>query len=116
MKSYNALSQDDFRSALDNVIAHLTGLTIAVNNLKAVLSPDESAARTNEFDPGDPANKGEDGKLTERGIEICYRLFDRGENRNQVATLMNISFTAATHRYLTWKKLGGPQREKLPLD
>jgi hypothetical protein len=101
--------------ALESLSAHLTGLTIAVNNLKTMLNPDDPGERSDAFDPGDAANKGADGKLTDRGIEICYRLFDRGENRNQVATLMEISFTAATHRYHAWQKLGGPQREKQAL-
>ena len=115
MSTNRKIPQDATRLALDEVLAQLTGLTIAVTNLKAILCPDE-AEQPDEFDPRDPANKGEDSKLTPRGIEICYRLFDRGANRNKVATLMDISFTAATHRYHVWQKMGGPQREKLSLD
>jgi hypothetical protein len=109
------IPQKAVRLALDEVLEQLTGLTIAVTNLKAILCPDE-AEQPDEFDPGDLANKGDGGKLTPRGIEICYRLFDRGANRNKVATLMDISFTAATHRYHCWQKMGGLQREKLSLD
>jgi DNA-binding NarL/FixJ family response regulator len=110
MNSTGNLSQDQVREALDSLTTQLAGVTIAVNNLKAILLPDDSPA--DDFKTDDPANKGDDGKLTARGIEICYRLFDRGENRNQVASKMKISFTAATHRYHAWQKLGGPQREK----
>ena len=33
-----------------------------------------------------------------------------------VGAEMDISFSAADHRYGAWKKAGGPDREKLPLD
>jgi hypothetical protein len=55
-------------------------------------------------------------KLTPRGIEICYRLFDAGKIRYAGASLMDISFGAATHRFDAWKKLGGADRIKLPLE
>jgi hypothetical protein len=116
MENIRNISQSELRSALDGLTAHLTGLTIAVNNLKAVLTPDEETSRLGEFDPRDPANKMSNGKLTDRGIEVCYRLFDRGENRNKVAEQMVITFTAATHRYNAWLKLGGPERQKGTLD
>jgi hypothetical protein len=56
----------------------------------------------------DSANKLEVGglmKLTPQGIEICYRLFDAAKSRYDVATLMDISFGAATHRLEAWKNL-----------
>jgi hypothetical protein len=51
-----------------------------------------------------------------RGIEICCRLFDAGKSRYAVAALMDISFGAATHRLDAWKKLGGVNRNKQPLE
>ena len=72
-----------------------------------------------EFDPKDERNKHEVGglmKLTPRGVEVCYRLFDQGKTRYSVATLMDISFGAATHRHLSWGKAGGVNREKQPLN
>jgi hypothetical protein len=65
--------------------------------------------------PDDPANKVEIGglmKLTPRGIEACYRLFDAGKSRYAVCQLMKISFGAATHRHEAWKKLGGVTRTR----
>lgn len=109
-------THDDIRAALKEVMEKMTGLTIAVNNLRAMIDPSVNNLDVDDFDPDDEAIKGPDKKLTERGIEICYRLFDLGENRNRVASRMKISFTAATHRYETWQKLGGPQRKKQPLD
>jgi hypothetical protein len=67
----------------------------------------------------DPANKYQVGgleKLTKRGVEICYRLFDAGKTRYAVASLMKISFGAATHRYKAWEKEGGLNRVKQPLN
>ncbi len=67
-----------------------------------------------EFDPRDPHNKLPDGKLTPRGVEVCYRLFDAGKTRYAVAEEMGISYGAATHRLEAWKKAGGIDREKAP--
>jgi len=55
-------------------------------------------------------------KLTPQGIEFCFRLFDAAKSRYAVATLMDISFGAATHRLEAWKKLGGVNRIKQPLE
>ncbi|WSH19058.1 hypothetical protein U8Q07_14940 [Rhizobium ruizarguesonis] len=97
---------DDIASALERA---LTGIT----TLRSLLSPDETNER--EFDPRDPRNKYEIGglmKLTERGIEICYRLFDAGKTRYAVKELMDISFGAADHRFKAWEKAGGVNRKK----
>jgi hypothetical protein len=51
-------------------------------------------------------------KLTRRGTEICYRLFDAGKTRYAVSELMNISFGAANHRYKAWEKAGGNNRTR----
>jgi hypothetical protein len=70
----------------------------------------------NDFDPRDKRNKLYDGKLTERGVEICYRLFDDGKTRYAVSNAMDISFGAATHRFAVWQKAGGRDRQKRWLD
>jgi hypothetical protein len=101
---------DDISAGMDRVIAGFA-------NLKLLLVPEPSGGM-GEFDPMDPANKYEVGgmeKLTERGVEICYRLFDAGKTRYAVASLMKISFGAATHRYKAWEKAGGLNRVKQPL-
>ena len=48
-----------------------------------------------KFDPANPHNKSPDGKLTEEGVECCYRMFDDGKSRYSVAQQMKISFAAA---------------------
>ena len=93
-----------------------TGLELAlsaVTNLSQLFSHEEEG--TLAFDPKDPANKynvGGADKLTPRGVEICYRLFDEGKTRYAVSQLMGISFGGATHRYHAWKKAGGIDRER----
>ncbi|WP_208646465.1 hypothetical protein [Mesorhizobium waimense] len=65
-----------------------------------------------KFDPANPHNKTPDGKLTEEGVECCYRMFDDGKSRYSVAQQMKISFAAATHRFNAWRKAGGAKRRK----
>lgn len=66
-----------------------------------------------KFDPANPHNKTPDGKLTEEGVECCYRMFDDGKSRYSVAQQMKISFAAATHRFNAWRKAGGARRKTL---
>ena len=89
---------------IDNIQAEL-------DRLRGLLLP-----RSPAFDPGDPRNKYDDGKLTPRGVEICYRLFDEGATRYAVSRAMNISFGAASHRQTAWKKAGGAARTRMRLD
>jgi hypothetical protein len=104
-------------TAIDDITAGLERVMAGFANLKLLLVP-ESSFGTIEFDPRDPANKHEVGgleKLTDRGVEICYRLFDSGKTRYAVASLMQMSFGAATHRYKAWEKAGGVNRVRRPL-
>ncbi|MBZ9806884.1 hypothetical protein LB542_08640 [Mesorhizobium sp. BR1-1-9] len=65
-----------------------------------------------KFDPANPHNKTPDGKLTEEGVECCYRMFDEGKSRYSVSQQMKISFAAATHRFNAWRKAGGNKRKR----
>lgn len=99
-------------STLEDIRSTFDRASITLASLIEVL---KGRAPTLEFDPKDPANKFEIGglmKLTERGIEICYRLFDEGKSRYAVASLMDISFGAATHRFHAWEKAGGINRAR----
>lgn len=63
----------------------------------------------------DPRNK--DGvNLTERGVEILYRLFDDGAGYNRASKALHITQTAARNRKDLWVKLGGLNRTRIPLD
>lgn len=81
-----------------------------LDRLKAMLQP---PAR--KFDPDNPHNKTGDGKLSEEGVECCYRMFDEGKSRYSVARAMHISFAAATHRFKAWRKAGGENRKRVLL-
>ncbi|MGO6677623.1 hypothetical protein [Rhizobium leguminosarum] len=103
---------DDIASAMERALAGIT-------TLRSLLSPEDQKSLEPDFDPRDPRNKHEIGglmKLTDRGIEICYRLFDAGKTRYAVKELMDISFGAADHRLKAWEKTGGANRQKMPLD
>lgn len=63
-----------------------------------------------ETDPLHPANQYDDGRLTRRGEEICYRLFDQGLSPLAVAHLMGLQLTSVRNRQRSWVKLGGKQR------
>lgn len=105
-------SPTDIACAIDDITLGLERVLVGFANLKALLIEGEEAP---EYDPRDPANKHEDGKLTDRGVEICYRLFDAGKSRYAVGAEMQISFSAANHRFEAWKKEGGLGRVKQPL-
>lgn len=114
----NAHDHAAIAEAFDNITAGLERVLTGFGHLKSLLAS-EDVADTAEFDPKDPANKREVGglkKFTPRGVEICYRLFDAGKSRYAVATAMDISFGAANHRYEAWKRIGGLNRTKQPLD
>ncbi|MEN3238985.1 hypothetical protein PUR29_36730 [Methylobacterium ajmalii] len=67
---------------------------------------------TGIFDPCWPENRYGRGRLTPRGVEICYRLFDLGKSAMAVAHLMNLSLAASRRRERMWRALGGAGREK----
>ena len=100
----NAFNPQPALSLIDSIQADL-------DRLRGLLQP-----QLPEFDPKDPRNKSADGKLTPRGVEICYRLFEQGATRYAVSRAMNISFGAASHRQTAWKKVGGAARTKMQLD
>lgn len=105
-------------AALDTIAAGMEKALAGFATLRQLLSPAEPIDPT-QFDPKDPRNKYDVGgleKLTPRGVEICYRLFDQGMSRYAVSQAMEISFGGANHRYTAWQKAGGLDRTKQPLD
>lgn len=63
-----------------------------------------------EEHPDHPLNRYDNRRLTRRGEEICYRLFDKGKSPMAVAHLMHISLIAARKRRRQWHVLGGKKR------
>ena len=72
----------------------------------------EGTGLTGLFDPGWPENRYDRGRLTPRGVETCYQLFDAGKSAMTVAHLMDLSLTSVRRRERMWKALGGLGREK----
>lgn len=68
-----------------------------------------------DYDPGHPLNQYDDGRLTKRGVEICYRLYDLGKSAMTVAHLMGLSLRATKKRKKQWAALGGINRPKSDL-
>ena len=68
---------------------------------------------TGLFDPAWPENRYEErGRLTPRGVETCYQLFDIGKSAMAVAHLMDLSLASARRRARMWRDLGGEARDK----
>jgi hypothetical protein len=63
----------------------------------------------------DKRNK-EGANLTERGVEILYRLFDDGAGYNRASKALEITQTAARNRKGLWEKKGGLGRTRAVLD
>lgn len=95
-----------------------TEVLALIDNIQEQLDRLRRLVRTQpeELNPGDPENKQDDGHLTPRGVEVCYRLFDEGKTRYHVSRAMEISFQAAKYRLDCWKKEGGNDRVRRPLD
>jgi hypothetical protein len=68
-----------------------------------------------EFDPQHPLSHYDDGRLTKRGVEICYRLFDMRKSAMSVAHLTGLSLKAAKKRQKMWTASGGAQRMKVEI-
>lgn len=56
------------------------------------------------------------GHLTNRGVEVCYRLFDLGKSPMAVAYLMGMTLRSAERRKLSWIKAGGHRRMRLEVE
>lgn len=86
-----------------------------LDRIEALVRPANGADDEDaDLDPKSPLNKR--GKnLSERGVEVVYRLYDAGKTRHAVAAALDISFGAADHRHRTWLLAGGKQRQRRPL-
>jgi len=101
-----------FRRALLSEIDRIERSTLeALERLRGLIDP-----QRNTLEPRDPRNKSPDGKLTERGVEVCFRLFDEGKTPYAVSNAMRIAFGSAMNRFNGWTKAGGPNRKKRRLD
>ncbi|QQO15190.1 hypothetical protein JJB99_03095 [Bradyrhizobium diazoefficiens] len=67
------------------------------------------------LEPDDPAHFRDNGTLSERGVEVCYRLFDAGKTPLAVAYMMRVSKRTTLARHKEWKKIGGVKRPTVEL-
>jgi hypothetical protein len=51
-----------------------------------------------------PNNKYRNGRLTQNGIDWCYRLFEKGNSPYIVAQLMRISYKSSLKHFRIWKE------------
>jgi hypothetical protein len=101
-------------SALKRKIDNLYGERLrAIDALNAEM--DLGSGDPPEGHPGDPGNQYDSKRLTRRGEEMCYQLFDQGKSPLAVAHLMVFSLTAARKRKQKWIALGGVNRAKVDL-
>jgi len=75
----------------------------------------ENTELTGEWHPQHPLNQYSDGRLTERGVEICYRLFDMGKSAMAIAHLTGLSLFAIRKRQRMWVASGGVDRNRADL-
>ena len=75
----------------------------------------EGTELTGLYDPRWPENRyGSGQRLTPRGVETCYRLFDMGKSPLAVAHIMDLSLAATRRRERQWRATGGASRQPQP--
>ena len=77
---------------------------------------DPAALPAFDPDPRDPRNKRPSGQFTVRGVEVLYRLFDRGATPETAAALMDVTLHTAQYRRQWWEAAGGVNRERRNLE
>lgn len=102
----------------------------AANNLSKEVFADTEAARvifSGNLDPRHPLNfkrpsylGGEDfkfsNKLTPRGVEVCYQLFESGLKNLAICYLTGLTIRSVQRRRKSWIKVGGAYRTKNTID
>lgn len=75
----------------------------------------EGTELVGDLHPRHPLNQYDGGRLTQRGVEVCYRLFDLGRSPLAVAHMMDLSLRAVRHRYKQWVAAGRKDRLRVDL-
>lgn len=63
-----------------------------------------------DLNPRDIRMRYDGGRLTTRGIEIMFRLFDHGRSLMAVSIIMDVTLETARRRYRNWLQVGGKKR------
>ncbi len=86
-----------------------------INALNAEIQQHNSISEDDNY-PRHPLHQYDNKKLTLRGVEFCYRLFDIGRSPMAVAHLMGMSLNAARKRRKMWEIAGGAGRKIADMD
>lgn len=86
-----------------------------INALNAEIQQHNSISEDDNY-PRHPLHQYDNKKLTLRGVEFCYRLFDNGRSPMAVAHLMGMSLHAARKRRKMWEIAGGAGRQIADMD
>nr|WP_321361389.1 hypothetical protein [uncultured Hyphomonas sp.] len=99
------------RLKIDNLFREREREIAAINaELKSIHSTFRGEAAPNHWH-----QKYDNGRLTPRGVEVCYRLFDEAYSLVTVAYAMGLSLRSATKRQEMWREAGGKKRVKSQL-
>jgi len=112
---YFEAAEKTYESELD-VLARKIRRQIAARKVRTeTLKNDSELGPLAELAPSAPAHFKDNGTLSDRGLEVCYRLFDAGKTPLAVAYIMHMSRRTALARHKEWLKLGGIHRPKVIL-
>lgn len=100
----------DLRALKRRIVALMKRRKAAIASLNAELSL-EGTDLTGELHPRHPLNQYANGRLTSRGEEICYRLFDLGKSQHATAHLMGLALPSIRARFRKWQQIGGRKRK-----
>lgn len=99
-----------------DVLAKKISRQIALRKIRTErLRKETELGALESLEPDDPVHRRDNGTLSARGIEVCYRLFDAGKTPLAVAYVMHVAKRTILARHKEWKKLGGVDRPKVPL-
>jgi hypothetical protein len=112
---YFEAAEKTYGAELDILAKKING-QIALRKLRTErLQKDTELGPLESLNPDDPAHRRDNGTLSDRGIEVCYRLFDAGKTPLAVAYVMHVAKRTIMVRHKEWTKLGGANRPKMPL-
>jgi hypothetical protein len=101
----------DLRALKRRIVALMKKRKADIASLNAELSL-EGTELTDELHPQHPLNQYASGRLTRRGEEICYRLFDLGKSHHATAHLMGLALPSIRARFRKWQQIGGRKRKR----
>ena len=104
--------------SLEEAIDLIGDMKNNLDRISDVIQRNAAPAQHPPFDPDpmDPRNKKPSKQLSERGVEVLYRLYDRGATPKTAAALIGVSHSTAQYRHEWWEASGGINRERRHLE